>query len=147
MPLRERLVEEMKDAMKAKDEIRLSAVRLVRSTIKNKEIEKRRELEEQEIAEVISSLVKQRRESIRMFRDAGRDELVAKEERELDVLLSFLPRQLSEEEVKAAVAQAISETGASSPADMGKVMKALMPVVSGKSDGKLVSELVKQALA
>lgn len=147
MPVRERLVEEMKEAMKARDEIRLSAIRLVRSTVKNKEIEKRRELDEQEIAEVISSLVKQRRESIRMFKDAGRDDLVAKEERELEVLLTFLPRQLSPEELQALVARAVSETGASAPADMGRVMKALMPMVAGKADGKLVSDLVKQALS
>ena len=147
MPVRERLVEEMKEAMKARDEIRLSAIRLVRSTVKNREIEKRRELDEQEIIEVISALVKQRRESIRMFRDAGREELVAKEERELEVLLSFLPAQLSPDEIRSFVNQAVAETGASSPADMGRVMKALLPMVAGKADGKLVSELVKQALS
>lgn len=147
MPVRERLVEEMKEAMKSRDEIRLSAIRLVRSTVKNREIEKRRELDEQEIIEVISALVKQRRESIRMFRDAGREELVAKEERELDVLLSFLPAQLSPEEIRSFVDQAVAGTGASSPADMGRVMKALLPMVAGKADGKLVSELVKQALS
>jgi uncharacterized protein YqeY len=147
MPVRERLVEEMKEAMKARDEIRLSAIRLVRSTVKNREIEKRRELDEQEILDVISTLVKQRRESIRMFGDAGRDELVVKEERELDVLLSFLPPQLSPEEIRSFVDQAVAETGASSPADMGRVMKTLLPLVAGKADGKLVSELVKQALS
>jgi hypothetical protein len=147
MPVRERLVEEMKEAMKARDEIRLSAIRLVRSTVKNREIEKRRELDEQEILDVISTLVKQRRESIRMFRDAGREELVAKEGRELDVLLSFLPAQLSPEDIRSFVDQAVAETGASSPADMGRVMKALLPMVAGKADGKLVSELVKQALS
>jgi hypothetical protein len=147
MSVRERLVDEMKEAMKARDEIRLSAIRLIRSTVKNREIEKRRELDEQEIAETISSLAKQRRESIRMFGDAGRDDLVAKEERELEVLLSFLPRQLSQEEVMVLVARAVAETGAAGLADMGKVMKALMPVVVGKADGKMVSDLVKQALS
>jgi hypothetical protein len=147
MPVRERLVEEMKEAMKARDEIRLSAIRLVRSTVRNKEIEKRRELDEQEIAEVISSLAKQRRESIRMFQDAGRTDLVAKEERELEILLAFLPRQLSPDEIQALVAQAVAGTGAAGPADMGRVMKALMPLVAGKADGKVVSELVKQALS
>jgi uncharacterized protein YqeY len=147
MSVRERLVDEMKEAMKARDEIRLSAIRLIRSTVKNREIEKRRELDEQEIAEAISSLAKQRRESIRMFRDAGRDDLVAKEERELEVLLSFLPQQLSQEEIAALVTRAVAETGAAGPADMGKVMKALMPMVAGKADGKLVSDLVKQALS
>lgn len=147
MSVQVRLVEEMKAAMKERDEIRLSAIRLIRSTVKNREIEKRRELDEQEIAEAISSLAKQRRESIRMFGDAGRDDLVAKEERELEVLLTFLPQQLSPEEVAALVNRAVAETGAAGPADMGRVMKALMPMVAGKADGKLVSDLVKQALS
>lgn len=145
--MQERLAEEMKEAMKSRDDLRLSTIRMVRSSVKNKEIEKRRELDEQEMAEVISSLVKQRRESIRMFAEAGRTDLVAKEERELEVLSAFLPPQLSAEEIGVLVAEAVRETGASGPSDMGRVMKVLLPRVSGKADGRVVSDLVKRALA
>ncbi|BEH11611.1 MULTISPECIES: GatB/YqeY domain-containing protein [Geobacter] len=145
--LRDRLNEEMKEAMKARDEVRLSAIRLVRSSVKNREIEARRELSEQEVTEVVSSLVKQRRESIRMFGEAGRTDLVDKEERELQVLLGFLPQQLSREEIEGLVASVIAETGAQSAKDMGRVMKALMPHVAGRTDGSLVSAIVKEQLA
>ncbi|AAR36483.1 GatB/YqeY domain-containing protein [Geobacter sulfurreducens] len=145
--LRDRLNEEMKAAMKARDEVRLSAIRLVRSSVKNREIEARRELSEQEVTEVVSSLVKQRRESIRMFGEAGRTDLVEKEERELQVLLGFLPQQLTREEIGGLVASAIAETGAQGVKDMGRVMKALMPHVAGRADGSLVSAIVKEQLA
>jgi uncharacterized protein YqeY len=146
MPLRERLTEEMKVAMKAKDDLKLSVIRLVRSAVKNREIEQRRELDDQGIEEVVASLAKQRRESIRMFGDAGRTELVEKEEKELAILLDFLPRQLTRDEVSELVLQAIAESGARSAGDMGKVMKVLMPRVAGRSDGRMVSEVVKEKL-
>ena len=146
MELRETLSEEMKTAMKAKDVLRLSTIRMIRSAVKNKDIELKRELADPEIVEVIATLVKQRRESIRLFSDAGRTDLADKEERELAVLLGFLPRQLSREEVAALVEEAISESGAKGGKDMGKVMKALMPHVAGRADGKMVSDLVKAML-
>lgn len=146
MELRETLSEEMKTAMKAKDVLRLSTIRLIRSAVKYKDIELKRELADQEIVEVIATLVKQRRESIRLFSDAGRTDLADKEELELDVLLGFLPRQLSRDEVSALVDQAIAESGAQGGKDMGKVMKALMPHVAGRADGKMVSDLVKAKL-
>ncbi len=146
MELRETLSEEMKTAMKARDELRLSTIRMIRSAVKNKDIELKRELADPEIVEVIATLVKQRRESIRLFSDAGRTDLADKEERELAVLLGFLPRQLSREEVAALVEEAISESGAKGGKDMGKVMKALMPHVAGRADGKMVSDLVKAML-
>lgn len=133
--------------MKARDEIRLSAIRLIRSTVKNREIEVRHELSDQEITEVISTLVKQRRESIRLFGEAGRADLVEKEEKELALLLEFLPQQLTREEVEALVVAAIAESGAQGARDMGKVMKVLMPRVAGKADGSMVSALVKEKLA
>ena len=136
----------MKAAMRAKDEVRLSTIRLVRSAVRNKEIDLKREMEDQEVIETISSLVKQRRESIRMFAEAGRDDLVLKEERELEILLAFLPQQLSREEVTDLVVRAIAESGAQGARDMGKVMKALMPHTAGRADGKLVSEVVKEKL-
>ncbi len=146
MLLRDRLTEEMKDAMKAKDELRLSTIRLVRSAVRNKEIDLKREMDDQEVIETISSLVKQRRESIRLFTEAGRDDLVAKEEKELAILLSFLPQQLSREEVAELVVKVVAECGAQGVKDMGKVMKALMPHVAGRADGKMVSEVVKEKL-
>ena len=147
MSLKDQLTEEMKLAMKARDELRLSAIRQVRSAVKNREIDQKRELDDQGISEVIASLVKQRRESIRMFGEAGRADLVAKEEQELQVLLSFLPRQLDRGEVEELVVKAVFSSGAQGPKDMGLVMKALQSQVAGRADGKMVSEVVKEKLA
>lgn len=146
MALRDQLTDGMKAAMKAKDEPRLSCIRLVRSAVKNREIDQKKELDDAGIIEVIASLVKQRRESIRMFGEAGRHDLVEKEERELAVLLEFLPSQLSRQEIVELVAGVITECGAQGAKDMGRVMKSLMPHVSGRADGKLVSEVVKELL-
>ncbi len=146
MSLKERLTEEMKGAMKARDDLRLSTIRLIRSAVKNKEIELRKELDDQGITDVLASLVKQRRESIRLFKDAGRQELAEKEEKELSTLLGFLPQQLSREEVSALVSRVVAECGAQGGKDMGRVMKALMPHVAGRADGKMVSDVVKEKL-
>lgn len=147
MQLRERLTAEMKEAMKSRDALRLSTIRGVISSVKNRDIELRRELSEAEITETIVTLCKQRRESIRLFKEAGRQELVDKEEAELALLMGFLPQQLTREELVSLVDRAIAETSATSGKDMGKVMKALLPSVSGRADGKLVSEVVKEKLA
>jgi uncharacterized protein len=146
MALRERLSEEMKNAMRARDELRLSTIRMIRSAVKNKDIELKRELNDQEIVEVIATLGKQRRESIRMFTEAARHDLVAKEEKELAVLLEFLPQQLGREEVAALVEKVIAECGAQGGKEMGRVMKALMPHVAGRADGKMVSDVVREKL-
>jgi len=147
MQLRERLNAGMKDAMKSRDALRLSAIRMLLSSVKNREIELRRELSETEITETIVTLCKQRRESIRLFKEAGRQDLVDKEEAELALLMDFLPQQLTREEIESLVDKVIAETAATSGKDMGKVMKALQPLVSGRADGKLVSEVVKEKLA
>lgn len=147
MSLKEQLNESMKTAMKARDDLRLSAVRMVRSMVKNREIDQKKELNDQEITEVISTLVKQRRESIRMYREGNRPDLVEKEEAELEVLLGFLPAQLGSVEIEALVDRIIAETGAQGAKDMGRVMKALTPLTAGKADGKTVSDTVKQKLA
>jgi len=147
MSLKDQLNESMKTAMKARDDLRLSAVRMIRSMVKNREIDQKKELNDQEIIEVISTLVKQRRESIRMYREGNRPDLVEKEEAELAVLLGFLPVQLSAQEIEALVEQIIAETGAQGAKDMGRVMKALTPLTAGKADGKTVSETVKRKLA
>jgi uncharacterized protein YqeY len=147
MSLKDQLNESMKTAMKARDDLRLSAVRMVRSMVKNREIEQKKELNDQEIIDVLSTLVKQRRESIRMYREGNRGDLVEKEEAELEVLLGFLPAQLSVTEIEALVVKIIAETGAQGAKDMGRVMKILTPLTAGKADGRTVSETVKQKLA
>ncbi|HEX9023538.1 MAG TPA: GatB/YqeY domain-containing protein [Geobacteraceae bacterium] len=147
MQLRERLTEEMKGAMKARDELRLSTIRLVKSAVRNREIELKRELDDSGIREVVATLVKQRRESITLYRQGGRDDLAEKEERELSVLLGFLPPQLSRGELEELVDKIIRECGASGSKEMGKVMKALAPLVSGRADGKIVAEVVREKLA
>lgn len=147
MSLKEQLNESMKTAMKARDNLRLSAVRMVRSAIKNREIDSRIEMDDQGIIEVISSLVKQRRESIRMYQEGGRTDLVEKEEAELAVLMEFLPAQLSPDDINRLIDQIIAETGATGARDMGRVMKMLAPLTAGKADGKAVSDAVKQKLA
>jgi len=147
MSLRDRLIEEMKGAMKSRDDLRLSTIRLIRSAIKNREIELRREFEDSEIIEVIASMIKQRRESIRLFIQGGRTDLVEKEEKELAMLLEFLPPQLERAELEDLVLKTIAECGAQGSKDLGKVMKALTSQVSGRADGKLVAEVVRDKLS
>jgi uncharacterized protein YqeY len=134
-------------AAKGKDKARLSALRLIKAALHNKEIDARRELKEEEMLQVLSSMVKQRKDSIEQFTNGGRMDLAEKEEKELQVIQEFLPAQMSEEEIDALIIKAIEEVGATGPRDMGKVMKALMPAVTGKADGKLVSQKVKEKLS
>jgi uncharacterized protein YqeY len=147
MSLKDQLNESMKTAMKARDALRLSAVRMVLSMVKNREIDQKKDLNDQDVIEVITTLVKQRRESIRMYLEGNRPDLVEKEEAELEILLGFLPAQLSTAEIEALVDRIISETGAQGARDMGRVMKALTPLTAGKADGKSVSDTVRQKLA
>lgn len=147
MSIKEELDIAMKNAMKAREDLRLSAVRMVRSTIKNREIELKHELSDQEVIEVISSLAKQRRESIRMYREGNRIDLAEKEEAELSVLLGFLPQQLTVDEITEIISRVIIETEASSIKDLGRVMKALTPLTAGRADGKFISETVRQKLS
>ncbi len=147
MTLKEQLNNAMKAAMKARDNLRLSAVRMVLAAVKNREIDSRTELDDLAVTEVITSLTKQRRESIRMYREGNRLELAEKEELELAVLLEFLPVQLSPEEIDHLVRQVILETGAQGARDMGRVMKAAAPLTTGKADGKVVSDTVRRLLA
>ena len=134
-------------AMKARDASRLSALRMLKAAVMNKSVEKGRDLDDAEVLQVVASLVKQRRDSIEQFTNAGRTDLVDKETAELTVLQAYLPAAATPEEINAAVAEAIAETGASSPKDMGKVMKAVMPKLAGKNaDGKAVNEAVRRTL-
>ncbi|MDD2899860.1 MAG: GatB/YqeY domain-containing protein [Desulfuromonadaceae bacterium] len=147
MTLKEQLSDAMKAAMKARDTLRLSAVRMVRAAITNREIESRTELDNQAVIDVISTLAKQRRESIRMYREGNRPELAEKEEQELAVLLEFLPAQLSPAEIDACITTVIQEIDAHGLKDMGRVMKAVTPITAGKADGKIVSDAVRRLLA
>lgn len=146
MNLSERLSEDMKQAMKAKDKVRLSVIRMVRSAVKNKEIDSGVSLADDEILNVIQKELKQRRDSLQAFESAGRSDLIQEVQNEIQVLTSYLPAQLSEEEVRNLAAAAIAETGAGSKADMGKVMAVLMPKVRGLADGKLVQQVVQSLL-
>lgn len=147
MSLSEQLNEAMKAAMKARDSLRLNAIRLVRTAIKNREIEERRELDDQEVIGVLSTLVKQRKESAQVYREGGRPELAEKEGQELAIIQEFLPAQLDEAELRAIIEAAVNETGAASMKDMGKVMKVVAGKTLGRADGRLVSELVKARLS
>ena len=130
MTLKEQLNESMKTAMKARDDLRLSAVRMIRSAIKNREIEQKQELDDHDVIEVISTMAKQRRESIRLYREGNRPDLADKEEAELTVLHSFLPAQLSIGEINELVDRIIAETAARGTKDLGRVMKALTPLTT-----------------
>ena len=147
MSLNEQVAADLTAAMKAKDAARLSALRMLKAAVMNKEVEKGRTLEDAEVQQVIASLVKQRRDSIEQFEKAGRTDLVEKETGEVRILEHYLPPAVSQEEIDAAVAAAIAETGASSLKDMGKVMKAVMLKLAGKNvDGKADNEAVRRTL-
>jgi uncharacterized protein len=147
MLLRDKVNAEMTAAMKAKDAARLSALRMLKAAIMNKGVEKGHDLDDSEVLQVVASLVKQRRDSIEQFAKAGRTDLVAKETGEIGVLEQYLPPAASAAEIEAAVTAAIAASGATSPKDMGKVMKAVMPMLAGKNaDGKAVNEIVRRKL-
>ena len=135
------------EAMRHKDAARLSALRMLKAALMNKSVEKGHDLDDGEAKQVVSALVKQRRDSIEQFQKAGRTDLVDKETGEVKILEEYLPPAASADEIDAAVTAAIAETGASSPKDMGKVMKAVMPKLAGKNaDGRAVNEVVRRKL-
>jgi uncharacterized protein YqeY len=147
MPLNDQVSADIAAAMKARDSARLSALRMLKAAVMNKSVEKGRDLDDAEVLQVVAALVKQRRDSVEQFAKAGRTDLVDKENGEIAVLQAYLPPAATPEEIDAAVAAAIAETGASSPKDMGKVMKAVMPKLAGKNaDGKAVNEAVRRTL-
>ena len=148
MLLKEKLTADMKTAMKAREEgrQRLGVIRLVRGVIRQQEIDGQRELDDDAVLAVISKEVKQRRDAIEEFQKGGRDDLVRQNEAEIAILMEYLPQQMTEDEVRSAVQEAIAATGASTPKDMGKVMKELMLKVKGRADGKLVNQIVRERL-
>jgi len=147
MGLEEKLVDEMKQAMRSNDKLRLSTIRMIRSALKNKEIDLRRKLEDEDIMRVIQGMVRKGEESVEQFLSGGRMDLVEKEKQEIEILKSFLPEPISQEEILRIIDQSIQETQASSLKDLGKVMKSVMPKLGGKADGKLINQLVKERLS
>ena len=147
MALQEKIQKSLVTAMKAKEELRVSTLRLVRAAIKNAEIEKKKPLEDEEIFAVLRKLAKQRNDSIDQFDKAGRKDLSDKERAELKILNEFLPQTLSKEELQKLIAEVAQEISASTMKDMGKLMKAVMAKAGGRADGRLVSELVKNKLS
>ena len=147
MGLKSEIQEAVKVAMKSGDAVTLSTLRLLLAAVQNEEIRERKELTTEEIQKTIATLRKQRNEAIDLFRKGGREELAKKEEAELAVLQRFLPQPLSEDEMKGLIQASITEIGAKGVADLGKVMKLVMPKVSGRGDGKRVNELAKELLS
>ena len=147
MPLREQLTEDMKTAMKARETEKLGAIRLLLSAVKQREVDERITLDDAGVISVIEKMIKQRRDSISQYEKAARQDLADKEKFEIGVLEAYMPKPLSAAEVDAIVAQAVAESGAKSPADMGKVMAIVKPKLAGKADMGKVSGLVKGRLA
>ncbi len=144
--LKDELLEDMKIAMKQKDKDRISVIRMARAAIKNVEIDKRKDLVDEEVIEVLAKEVKQRRDSIEEYARVGKDDVVQKLKEEIEILTKYLPRQLTREELETIVDEVVQDTESSSMKDMGKVMGAIMPRIKGRADGKIVSELVKERL-
>ncbi|URN94325.1 MAG: GatB/YqeY domain-containing protein [Candidatus Pristimantibacillus lignocellulolyticus] len=146
MNLSDRLTDDMKQAMKSQDKFRLSTIRMMRASVKNLEIDLKRPLDDSEVLDILSREIKQRKDSLQEFEKAGRNDLVVNLATEIDIISKYLPEQLTEEEIQEIVRQTIQELGASSKADMGKVMGALMPKTKGRADGRLVNNAVQQFL-
>lgn len=146
MNLSERLNDDMKQAMRSQDKFKLTTIRMMRSSMKNLEIDLKRPLEDNEVLDILSREIKIRKDSLQEFKKAGRDDLVTGLAAEIEIISQYLPEQLTEEEIQEIVRQTIQELGASSKADMGKVMSALMPKTKGRADGKLVNQYVQQLL-
>ncbi|MDP9270519.1 MAG: GatB/YqeY domain-containing protein [Chloroflexota bacterium] len=147
MTLLQRIEGAMHDAMRARDDRRTQTLRMAMAAAHNRRIELRRDLTDDEMTDVLARQVKQRRESVELFRAGGREEMAAKEESEAGILTEFLPAQLDAAELEVMARAAIAETGASSPGEMGKVMGSLAPKVKGRADGRALSELVRRLLS
>lgn len=147
MKIKQRIQDDLKQAMKERDDLRKRTLRMVVTSLKLAEVDRQAELDDPAILGLIQKEVKSRQESVEEAKRAGRDDLVESSQAEIDVLQEYLPQALSESELKALVEETIDEVGAESPADMGKVMKAIMPHIQGRADGKVVSELVRGRLS
>jgi hypothetical protein len=146
MSIKDRIQQDMKDAMRAKEKVRLGTIRLILAAIKQREVDERIELDDTQVIAVLDKMAKQRRESISQFEQAGRDDLIAQENAELGIILPYLPEALGEDELNALIEAAMEATGASSIKDMGKVMGQLKPKIQGRADMGAVSALIKSRL-
>ncbi len=147
MPLMEQIEQDIIRAMKSKDTVKVSTLRMLKSALSNYLIQQKKDkADDADVLQIIAKQAKQRRESLESFEKAGRQDLVAKEKAELGILESYLPKQLTDDELKSEIQKAMATSGAKGPADMGKLMKALMPAIQGKADGKRIQEAVKALL-
>ena len=146
VPLQDRINEDLKTAMKARDSVRLSILRMLRSQMKNEQVKKRRELNEDEILSNISSMVRKSKEATAEFKAAGREDLWVKEEKEAEILYEYLPKQLNRDEIKQILSEIISDLSLSGARDMGKMMKLAMAKMAGRAEGKIVSEVARELL-
>jgi uncharacterized protein YqeY len=146
MSFNDKIAEDLKNAMKEKDQVRTSCLRMLKTSLKNKQIEKGRELKDEEIQAIISSLVRKNKEAIKEFRDGDREDLALKEEEEIRIFLEYLPQQLSQEEIEKTLREIISELSATDPKDLGKVMKVAMARMVGQVQGKEVNEIARKLL-
>ena len=144
--LKRRINQDAKEALKSKDTLTLSVLRMLKSEIRYKEIERGSELSDDDVISVLSTAIKKRKDSIQQFEKGGRDDLASKEKEELAVVIKYMPEQVSEEELSQIISQAISEEGATGASDLGKVMKLVMPKVRGRADGKKVNQMVSSQL-
>lgn len=144
--LKDKIREDLKKAMKERDEVRVRTLRMINAAIKNFEVEKMKEADDEDVIGILQKEAKKRREAIEEYRKAGREDLAKDEEAELRVIEEYLPKQMSEEEIRSLAMKVISEVGAKSPRDLGKVMKEIMPKVKGRADGKVVNRIVRELL-
>ena len=144
--MRNQILEDLKSAMKAQDKLKLSVIRMVKSSIQMEELNKKRELTDDEVIDVISKQIKTRKDSINEFTKGGREDLVESTSKEIEILLTYLPKQLSEEEINNIIDKVFEEVKPESPKDKGKVMKAVTPLVKGKADMGMVSSIIKSKL-
>lgn len=145
--MKEQLLQDLKEAMKEKDILKKDTITMLRAAILQVEKDSQKVLNDDEMSAIVAKEVKKRKESVKEYEDAGREDIAANLKREIEILSKYLPEQLSEEEIAKMVEEAIAESGATSPKDMGKVMSILRPKTAGKADGKLVSDIVKEKLA
>ena len=146
MALRDQIPEDLKTALREKKSLDLMVLRMLQASIKNREIDNKGQLGDEEIVQVVSSEIKKRRDSIEEFKKVGRDDAAETEQQEIDVLMKYMPEQLSENEVSAKVTELVAESGAKSIKDLGVAMKVVMPALKGKADGKVINKYVRQEL-
>jgi uncharacterized protein YqeY len=146
MPLNEKIAEDLKEAIKARNALRMSCLRMLKASVKNRQVEKGRELEDDEIQSVISSLIRKSKEAAKEFRGGDREDLAVKEDQETKILYEYLPQQLTSEEIEKVLREIISELSAKSPKDLGKVMKTAMNRMAGQAEGKTVNEIARKLI-